>query len=162
MLRRTPCVGICSTTYGDLICRGCKRFAHEIVQWNGFDDVQRQAVWTRLLTIRRGVVRDHVALADVALLRERAGGLGIRNAESEDALDLAYEVLRRIQRHGSELASLGLAPTNVTTTVPTTVAATVAREPLAGEARRVLEHIEREFYQRSIAHYEHSFRTLAQ
>ena len=158
MLRRTPCVGICSTTYGDLICRGCKRFAHEIVQWNGFDDGQRQAVWTRLLTIRRGVVRDHVALADVALLRERAGGLGIRNAESEDALDLAYEVLRRIQRHGSELASLGLAPTAEVTTV----ASTVATEPLAGEARRVLEHIEREFYQRSIAHYEHSFRTLAQ
>ncbi|MEC9132488.1 MAG: DUF1289 domain-containing protein, partial [Pseudomonadota bacterium] len=23
--RPTPCVGICSTTYGDLVCRGCKR-----------------------------------------------------------------------------------------------------------------------------------------
>ncbi len=28
---RTPCVGMCSTTYGDLVCRGCRRFSHEIV-----------------------------------------------------------------------------------------------------------------------------------
>ncbi|MEM9624509.1 MAG: DUF1289 domain-containing protein, partial [Pseudomonadota bacterium] len=37
LTKRTPCVGICSTTYGDLVCRGCKRFAHEIVQWNAYD-----------------------------------------------------------------------------------------------------------------------------
>lgn len=150
MLRRTPCVGICSTTYGDLVCRGCKRFAHEIVQWNGFDEEQRRAVWTRLLTIRRGVVRDHVVLGDLALLQERAASLGIRAPEAEETWDLAYEVLRRIQRNGPLLTSLGIA------------ARIGGLQTHAGEARALLEHIEREFYQRSIAHYEHSFRTLAQ
>ena len=50
--KRTPCVGICSTTYGDLVCRGCKRFAHEIVQWNGYDEGQQDAVRERLTRLR--------------------------------------------------------------------------------------------------------------
>ena len=29
---RTPCVGICSTTYGDDVCRGCKRFSFEVIK----------------------------------------------------------------------------------------------------------------------------------
>ena len=30
LIKRTPCIGVCSTTYGDDICRGCRRFRHEI------------------------------------------------------------------------------------------------------------------------------------
>jgi hypothetical protein len=30
---KTPCVGLCSTVYGDLVCRGCKRFHHEVINW---------------------------------------------------------------------------------------------------------------------------------
>lgn len=33
---KTPCVGLCSTVYGDLVCRGCKRFHHEVIHWNGY------------------------------------------------------------------------------------------------------------------------------
>ena len=54
--RSTPCVGICSTTYGDLVCRGCKRFAHEIVSWNAFDAQQRGAIWGRLEELRKGAI----------------------------------------------------------------------------------------------------------
>ena len=32
----TPCLGICSTTFGDEVCKGCKRFAHEIVGWTKY------------------------------------------------------------------------------------------------------------------------------
>ena len=53
-------MGICSTTYGDLVCRGCKRFAHEIISWNGFDESQREIVWSRLLELRDTCVRDVV------------------------------------------------------------------------------------------------------
>ncbi|MCA4075779.1 DUF1289 domain-containing protein, partial [Pseudomonas kurunegalensis] len=30
---KTPCVGLCSTVYGDTVCRGCKRFHHEVINW---------------------------------------------------------------------------------------------------------------------------------
>ena len=40
---RTPCVGICSTTYGDDVCRGCKRFIHEVINWNSFKPEEKEA-----------------------------------------------------------------------------------------------------------------------
>lgn len=46
---RTPCIGICSTTsFGDPICRGCKRFSHEVIHWNTFTEPQKQAVQARI------------------------------------------------------------------------------------------------------------------
>ena len=39
---RTPCVGICSTTYGDDVCRGCKRFIHEVINWNSFNPEEKE------------------------------------------------------------------------------------------------------------------------
>ena len=36
--------------------RGCKRFAHEIVQWNGYDEDQQQRVWQRLKSMRDEVL----------------------------------------------------------------------------------------------------------
>ncbi|MEL0305883.1 MAG: DUF1289 domain-containing protein, partial [Halieaceae bacterium] len=40
---RTPCIGVCSTGVGDVVCRGCKRFAHEVIDWNGYSPEQKQA-----------------------------------------------------------------------------------------------------------------------
>ncbi|MDR7015884.1 DUF1289 domain-containing protein [Acinetobacter sp. 3657] len=44
----TPCAGRCSTVFGDLVCRGCRRFNHEVIQWNTYNPEQRLAVWRRL------------------------------------------------------------------------------------------------------------------
>jgi predicted Fe-S protein YdhL (DUF1289 family) len=46
---RTPCIGICSTTsLGDRICRGCKRFAFEVIHWNSYSEEQKRAVQARI------------------------------------------------------------------------------------------------------------------
>src|SRR5688572_16923738 len=46
---RTPCIGVCSTTsLGDRICRGCKRFSHEVIYWNTFSESEKQAVQARI------------------------------------------------------------------------------------------------------------------
>ena len=44
----TPCLGICSTTFGDEVCKGCKRFAHEIVNWTKYSEEEREIVNNRL------------------------------------------------------------------------------------------------------------------
>ena len=44
----TPCAGRCSTVFGDLVCRGCRRFNHEVIQWNTYTAEQRLMVWKRL------------------------------------------------------------------------------------------------------------------
>lgn len=46
---RTPCIGICSTTsFGDRICRGCKRYAFEVIHWNAYDEQEKAAVMRRI------------------------------------------------------------------------------------------------------------------
>ena len=46
---RTPCIGICSTTsLGDRVCRGCKRYAAEVIHWNGYDKAAKGAVLARI------------------------------------------------------------------------------------------------------------------
>jgi predicted Fe-S protein YdhL (DUF1289 family) len=45
---KTPCIGICSTTsLGDAVCRGCKRYSDEVINWNSFDAKAKRAVLNR-------------------------------------------------------------------------------------------------------------------
>ena len=44
----TPCAGRCSTVFGDAVCRGCRRFNHEVIKWNTYSAAQQNAVWVRL------------------------------------------------------------------------------------------------------------------
>lgn len=46
---KTPCIGICSTTsFGDTICRGCKRYAFEVINWNNYGEEEKDAVMKRI------------------------------------------------------------------------------------------------------------------
>lgn len=137
--RATPCVGVCSTTYGDLVCRGCKRFAHEIVAWNGYAQSQREAVWRRLARLLAESVRAHVRISDAARLRAAAREAGATEDSTPEALALAAMRVRP-----GPLAALGLTPTHAATT----------------ETAPAARAIDREFYLRSQAHYEASFKTL--
>lgn len=44
----TPCAGRCSTVFGDAVCRGCRRFNHEVIQWNTYSADEKQSIWKRL------------------------------------------------------------------------------------------------------------------
>lgn len=44
----TPCAGRCSTVFGDAVCRGCRRFNHEVIQWNTYHEQHRHLIWQRL------------------------------------------------------------------------------------------------------------------
>ena len=143
-------MGIGSITYGDRVLRGCKRFAHEIVQWNGFDEPQRAAVWQRLTELREGVVAQYVVVVDREILQSRALELRVEEDASRPIESLIYETLKRAVRLQSgpaarDLQALGLRARDGNSA------------PLS-----LLESIEREFYQRSVARYERDFHTLAQ
>ena len=90
LTKRTPCVGICSTTYGDLVCRGCKRFAHEVVQWNGYDAGQQGRVWRRLHTLRDEVVGQHLQVKDPQIFLQFCQSLNFTELEGEE---LVYEAV---------------------------------------------------------------------
>lgn len=45
----TPCVGICScTSQGDEICRGCKRTATEVRDWNTYTNETKKQIINKL------------------------------------------------------------------------------------------------------------------
>jgi len=140
MLRRTPCIGICSTTYGDLVCRGCKRFAHEVVGWNGYDDDQRGAVWARLHDLRAGAVRH---LLEVVEPMPTIG-------DGSDPALRVYEALARQageqRRAVPELKRLGLR---------------LLDPAFVGTIEELLLAIDQECYRRSLAQYERNYRTPA-
>lgn len=141
-LRRTPCIGVCSTTYGDLVCRGCKRFAHEIVQWNGYQEPQRHTVWQRLEIMRDASVAAFATVQDAAKLKAVAARLRIPLEPPPSPFGMAFDTLRRA-RAADPPAALGLS-----------VKPAAEGMDVAG----LFAAIDREYYARATAFYERSFR----
>jgi predicted Fe-S protein YdhL (DUF1289 family) len=65
---KTPCIGVCSTGIGDSVCRGCKRFAHEVIAWNGYSEEQKGIVDQRLARFLAQCVSNRVRVTDRSLL----------------------------------------------------------------------------------------------
>lgn len=143
-LRRTPCIGICSTTYGDLVCRGCKRFAHEVVGWNGYSQSQRDIVRARLARLLAESVHAHVAVVDAARLRQAARQSTGEEADAADGDALEALAWRALCAGAPSFAAIGLAPRR------------------AGTVAEAFTAVDGEFYARSRAVYEFSFKTQVQ
>jgi len=141
LLRSTPCVGICSTTYGDLICRGCKRFAHEIVAWNAYSDDQRERVWNRLRALRDQATAAFVEIVDANVLRESSMAARIAGAADLSRLSVTYELLRRRARDMDSLSEIGVRAIRLDVSEPV----------------RIRDAIDLEFHVRSVAYFERSF-----
>ena len=105
----TPCVGLCSTTYGDSVCRGCKRFAHEIVDWNRYEDEQKAAVLTRLTMLMSSVVSRYVLVTDTDMLKASLDSHGLRYRKDQPPECWAYDLFRQTRGQFARLQDLGLA-----------------------------------------------------
>ena len=67
---RTPCIGICSTTsLGDSICRGCKRYAFEVINWNSYDEGQKKAVLNRIEKFNTQIIENKLRIVSEPDLR---------------------------------------------------------------------------------------------
>ncbi len=61
---KTPCIGVCSTGIGDSVCRGCKRFSHEVIDWNSYTQEQRYLVIERLDLFLQKIVGNMIDIFD--------------------------------------------------------------------------------------------------
>jgi len=91
---QTPCRGICSTGIGDTVCRGCKRYAHEVIAWNGYTPEQRGSVMDRLEQFTVRVMAARCEVVDAELLLKKVREHSIRVDESADPYCWLYELLR--------------------------------------------------------------------
>lgn len=106
---KTPCIGLCSTVYGDLVCRGCKRFHHEVVNWNAYSDAEKRAVWSRLEVLLVQVVAAKLEIFDAERLRAQLQGRGIRHVPEQSPYCWAYQLIARGARLIQQPEAYGIA-----------------------------------------------------
>lgn len=90
----TPCIGVCSTGIGDAVCRGCKRYAHEVIHWNGYSDEQKQAIDRRLDQLLSQIVTAKLRVTDAALLEQCLNAQQIRYSRHRSPPVWVFELLR--------------------------------------------------------------------
>ena len=91
---KTPCIGVCSTGIGDSVCRGCKRFSHEVIDWNSYSELQKQAIDGRLSGFLSQCVSNKLRVHDRALLKWQLEVQKIRFVEHHDEYSWVFSLLK--------------------------------------------------------------------
>ena len=136
---KTPCIGVCSTGIGDRVCRGCKRFAHEVIHWNRYTEAEKQLIEGRLSGFLSQCVRNKLQVADADLLRRELERLRVEFPPSRDCYCWAYCLLKAAGGQIESAAAFGLL-----------IKAEFQNVPL-DELRRIIDE---EFFTLSDAYYE--------
>jgi len=105
---RTPCIGICSTVFGDEVCRGCKRFVHEVIGWNAYDDEQKVLVLDRLGKFTVQVVSGKIQVLDAVRFTESLDVVGLEYRRPVEITILDF--LRKTAKQIRQLSDHGLQP----------------------------------------------------
>lgn len=104
----TPCAGKCSTVFGDSVCRGCRRFSHEVIDWNKYTLTQKQLIWQRLDAQLDQILLPLVPVTDVQALDDLLLSQQVRCLSSASLGRKIYHALRLCHRQKSYLARAGL------------------------------------------------------
>jgi predicted Fe-S protein YdhL (DUF1289 family) len=105
---KTPCIGVCSTGIGDSVCRGCKRFAHEVIDWNAYTHEQRLIIAERLESFLAQIVQNMIVVVDEKLLLEQVKHQQIQFKPEQNAYCWVFDLLRAGASQIQDLAVFGL------------------------------------------------------
>ena len=137
---RTPCVGICSTTYGDDVCRGCKRFIHEVINWNSFNPEEKESVWKRLEKLKTLIMQSKISIINETLMEEKIEELQLKINSDLNSLSKAFEIVKLTSKSFDDLNEFGIKIVN--------------RDVSLIDLK---EEIEKELYDLSMAHFNRYF-----
>lgn len=90
----TPCIGICSTTFGDDVCKGCKRFSHEITNWGKFSTDERAVVNSRLEQFKTTILEEKFTISDSGLFESKMNEFSINFNSSLEPITWIFDLLR--------------------------------------------------------------------
>ena len=91
---KTPCIGVCSTGIGDSVCRGCKRFCHEVIDWNSYSSAQKKVVDERLSGFLSQVVSNKLRVIDAELLKWQMDTQNVRFVAHHDEHCWVFSLLK--------------------------------------------------------------------
>ena len=76
------------------MCRGCKRFSHEVIDWNSYTQEQKRIVDERLSGFLSQCVSNKLRVIDPALLQWQLQVQNIRHAEHHDEYCWVFSLLK--------------------------------------------------------------------
>jgi len=121
------------------VCRGCKRFTHEVINWNGYSEVQKRIIDDRLSRFLSQCVSNKLNVSDSKLLRWQLDVQQIKYVSTHDKYCWVYSLLKAGAKQIDDPVSYGfeLLP------------------PFGGVSLVALrDSIDEEFYALSQAHYD--------
>ena len=104
----TPCIGICSTTFGDDVCKGCKRFSHEITNWGKFSSDERAVVNSRLEQFKITILEEKFIISDSNLFESKMNEFSINFNSSLDPVTWVFDLLRASSNEDLNLNDFGI------------------------------------------------------
>ena len=140
---KTPCIGICSTGFGDEVCRGCKRFQHEIIEWNTYNDTEKGSVLNRLELLKVQIMQSKISVTDQDLLKSKLLDYKVKFDETNDSLCWVFDLLRSGSQSIEKPSDFGFE-------------LKVSSVPNLSELKKVMEE---ELFQLSEAHYQRYSKT---
>jgi|TARA_B110000014_G_C20109116_1_gene583906 hypothetical protein len=105
---KTPCIGICSTVFGDEVCRGCKRFQHEVIKWNAYSDNEKNIVWKRLESLKVQIMKSKVIINDVRLLKSSLDHYRINHYDQVDPYCWVFDLLKQASETIPDVSKFGI------------------------------------------------------
>jgi len=104
----TPCLGICSTTYGDDVCKGCKRFVHEVISWNKYSSHEKELVNSRLEEFKVLILKERFAIEDPEIFKLKLNENAIIFNNALDPLTWIFDLLRAAGSQNLDLSQFGI------------------------------------------------------
>ncbi len=135
-------MGVCSTGIGDNVCRGCKRFAHEVIDWNSYSQEQRYTIVQRLEVLLKQVVAAKIRVIDAGLLKLQMQHQQIRFNEDSDPHCWVFELLKAGSSQIHDVSVFGLS---------------LQSEWHKSTLVEVKDAIDQDFYTLSCAHFDRYF-----
>ena len=141
---KTPCIGVCSTGIGDAVCRGCKRFSHEVIDWNSYSDDQKRVIDRRLAGFLSQCVSNKLTVTDPKLLAWQLDVQQVRHNPDHDEYCWVFALMKAGAGQITDPAEFGFS---------------IDLRHRALPIAELRDMIDREFYILSEAHYERYIRT---
>ena len=104
----TPCIGICSTTFGDDVCKGCKRFSYEITDWGKFSNDERALVNSRLEQFKATILQEKFTVSDSNRFESKMNEFSINFNNSLDPITWVFDLLRASSNEDLDLNDFGV------------------------------------------------------
>jgi|TARA_B100001094_G_scaffold196709_1_gene190727 predicted Fe-S protein YdhL (DUF1289 family) len=139
LIKRTPCIGVCSTTYGDDICRGCRRFRHEITSWIEYTDSEKSIINRRLEKFKITVLEEKFTVINPDTFKEALLQAKIRFNQDLQPICWIFDLFRSLNAENLNLEDFSLK---------------VKKDFISTPVPQLKEDVNKEFYELSLAHYQ--------